>query len=90
MHEHHRRSLSYLDVRQPQAVKVAVGGIETKLRKFREQLVRRGLPEVIVDEVIRKVDLAEYKRRQAPPGIKISPKAFGRDRRLPITNRFGR
>jgi NAD+ synthase (glutamine-hydrolysing) len=43
----------------------------------------------VVDEVIRMVDRAEYKRRQAPPGIKISPKAFGRDRRLPITNRFG-
>jgi NAD+ synthase (glutamine-hydrolysing) len=38
--------------------------------------------------VIRMVDRAEYKRRQAPPGIKISTKAFGRDRRLPITNRF--
>jgi hypothetical protein len=34
------------------------------------------------------VDRAEYKRRQAPPGIKISTKAFGRDRRLPMTNRF--
>ena len=38
--------------------------------------------------MIRMVDRAEYKRRQAPPGIKISTKAFGRDRRLPITNRF--
>ena len=38
--------------------------------------------------VIRMVDRAEYKRRQAPPGIKITPRAFGRDRRLPITNRF--
>jgi hypothetical protein len=35
------------------------------------------------------VDRAEYKRRQAPPGIRISSKAFGRDRRLPITKRFG-
>jgi len=34
------------------------------------------------------VDRAEYKRRQAPPGIKITPKAFGRDRRLPITSRW--
>jgi NAD+ synthase (glutamine-hydrolysing) len=34
------------------------------------------------------VDLAEYKRRQAPPGIRISTKSFGRDRRLPITNRY--
>jgi NAD+ synthase (glutamine-hydrolysing) len=54
----------------------------------REQLIRRGLPEQVVDKVIELVDRAEYKRRQAPPGIKISPKAFGRDRRLPITNKF--
>jgi NAD+ synthase (glutamine-hydrolysing) len=47
-----------------------------------------GIDPDVVDEVIRMVDRAEYKRRQAPPGIKISPKAFGRDRRLPITNRF--
>jgi len=53
-----------------------------------EQLVARGLPEEDVRRVIRMVDLAEYKRRQAPPGVKISTKAFGRDRRLPITNRF--
>ena len=55
-----------------------------------EQLVRQGLPEDEVTRVIRMVDLAEYKRRQAPPGIKISTRAFGRDRRLPITNRYGR
>ncbi len=52
------------------------------------ELVERGLPEDEVKRVIRMVDLAEYKRRQAPPGVKISPKAFGRDRRLPITNRW--
>jgi NAD+ synthase (glutamine-hydrolysing) len=55
-----------------------------------DQLVRRGLPREDVERVIRMVDLAEYKRRQAPPGIRISTRAFGRDRRLPITNRFGR
>jgi len=38
--------------------------------------------------VIRLVDVAEYKRRQAPPGIKITERAFGRDRRMPITNRY--
>jgi NAD+ synthase (glutamine-hydrolysing) len=54
----------------------------------REEIIAEGLPAEVVDDVIRKVDLAEYKRRQAPPGIKITPKAFGRDRRLPITNRF--
>jgi NAD+ synthase (glutamine-hydrolysing) len=51
------------------------------------ELVNRGLPAAEVERVIRMVDRAEYKRRQAPPGIKISTKAFGRDRRLPITNR---
>jgi NAD+ synthase (glutamine-hydrolysing) len=54
----------------------------------RDEIVAGGLPAEVVDEVIAMVDRAEYKRRQAPPGIKITPKAFGRDRRLPITNRF--
>jgi NAD+ synthase (glutamine-hydrolysing) len=52
------------------------------------ELVHRGLPADDVERVIRMVDRSEYKRRQAPPGIKISTKAFGRDRRLPITNRY--
>ena len=55
-----------------------------------DALVAHGLPREDVERVIRMVDLAEYKRRQAPPGIRISTRAFGRDRRLPITNRFGR
>jgi NAD+ synthase (glutamine-hydrolysing) len=42
----------------------------------------------MVHDVVRMVDRNEYKRRQAPPGIKITPKAFGRDRRLPMTNRY--
>ena len=54
-----------------------------------DALVAQGLPEETVLDVIRLVDRAEYKRRQAPPGIRVSTKAFGRDRRLPITNRFG-
>ena len=53
-----------------------------------EQLERRGLPREEIDRVIALVDGAEHKRRQAPPGIRISTKAFGRDRRLPITNRY--
>ncbi len=53
-----------------------------------DQLVRQGLPREEVERVVEMVDGAEYKRRQAPPGVRISPKAFGRDRRLPITNRF--
>jgi NAD+ synthase (glutamine-hydrolysing) len=54
-----------------------------------EALVLRGYDEEDVERVIALVDRAEYKRRQAPPGIKISTKAFGRDRRVPITNRYG-
>jgi NAD+ synthase (glutamine-hydrolysing) len=54
----------------------------------RDQLVARGLPAEEVDRVLRLVDLAEYKRRQQPPGIKITTRAFGRDRRVPITNRY--
>jgi len=54
----------------------------------REEMVAAGLPADVVDEVTRLVDRAEYKRRQAAPGLRITPKAFGRDRRLPITNRY--
>ena len=59
-----------------------------ELDQSREQLIAQGLPEADVDRAIRLVDLAEYKRRQAPPGIKITARAFGRDRRMPITNRY--
>jgi NAD+ synthase (glutamine-hydrolysing) len=52
------------------------------------QLVGQGLPKDVVHEVVRLVDRNEYKRRLSPPGIKITPKAFGKDRRLPITNRY--
>jgi NAD+ synthase (glutamine-hydrolysing) len=55
----------------------------------REEMIAAGMPAETVDEVIRLVDRSEYKRRQAAPGIRITPRAFGRDRRLPITNRFG-
>jgi NAD+ synthase (glutamine-hydrolysing) len=55
----------------------------------RDELVLRGFDADDVNRVIALVDRAEYKRRQAPPGIKITTKAFGRDRRMPITNRYG-
>ncbi|HWH94701.1 MAG TPA: NAD(+) synthase, partial [Baekduia sp.] len=54
----------------------------------REQLIARGLPAADVERVISLVDVAEYKRRQQPPGIKVTTRAFGRDRRVPITNRY--
>jgi NAD+ synthase (glutamine-hydrolysing) len=55
----------------------------------REEMIAAGLPAEAVEDTMRLVDRSEYKRRQAAPGIRITPKAFGRDRRLPITNRFG-
>lgn len=65
---------------------ILAGYIE--LDRSREQLIAQGLPQADVERATRLVDLAEYKRRQAPPGIKITPRAFGRDRRFPITNRY--
>jgi len=53
-----------------------------------EQIIALGIDEKYVRQAARLVDGTEYKRRQAPPGIKITPRAFGKDRRLPITNRF--
>jgi len=56
--------------------------------KSARQLIEEGLPKEAVNRVIWMVDRNEYKRRQSPPGVKITHKAFGRDRRLPITNRY--
>lgn len=56
----------------------------------RDAIVAAGFDPAVVDRVVRLVDTAEYKRRQYPPGPKISVKNFGRDRRLPITNRWRR
>jgi len=53
-----------------------------------EKMIKHGAKAVTVKRVIRMVDKSEYKRRQAPPGIKITPRAFGKDWRLPITNRY--
>ena len=55
-----------------------------------EEIVASGMDEDLVHRVVKMVDAAEYKRRQAPPGVKITPKAFGRDRRFPITNAYRR
>ncbi len=53
-----------------------------------EELMAMGFERKTVERVMRLVDTSEYKRRQAPPGVKITTRAFGRDRRLPITNRY--
>jgi NAD+ synthase (glutamine-hydrolysing) len=52
------------------------------------ELIEAGYDEELVRRIVRLVDLAEYKRRQTPPGVRVTPKAFGRDRRMPITNRY--
>jgi NAD+ synthase (glutamine-hydrolysing) len=54
-----------------------------------DELVARGFDAELVERVTRMIDRAEYKRRQAPPGPKVTGRAFGKDRRLPITNHFG-
>jgi len=53
-----------------------------------EQIIGMEFDKEAVKRAARLIDNSEYKRRQAPPGVKITPRAFGRDRRLPITNRF--
>ena len=59
-----------------------------ELDRSREELSQDGFDPDVVDRALAMVDRAEYKRRQAPPGVKLRPKAFGRDRRTPITNRW--
>jgi NAD+ synthase (glutamine-hydrolysing) len=53
-----------------------------------EQIIAAGFAPALVRRVIQLVDQNEYKRRQGAPGVKITPKAFSRDRRMPITNQY--
>ncbi len=59
-----------------------------ELDRTREELSEDGFEPEVVERALELIDRAEYKRRQAPPGVKLRPKAFGRDRRVPITNRW--
>jgi NAD+ synthase (glutamine-hydrolysing) len=59
-----------------------------ELDRSREDLTEDGFDHDVVERALQMIDRAEYKRRQAPPGVKLRPKAFGRDRRVPITNRW--
>ena len=56
--------------------------------RSREELSQDGFDADVVERALALIDRAEYKRRQAPPGVRLTPKAFGRDRRTPITNRW--
>ena len=70
----------------PQLDRVLEAYVE--LDRSREELSQDGFDPEVVDRALSMIDRAEYKRRQAPPGVKLRPKAFGRDRRTPITNRW--
>jgi NAD+ synthase (glutamine-hydrolysing) len=59
-----------------------------ELDRSREELAEDGFDHEVVERALSMIDRAEYKRRQAPPGVKLRPRAFGRDRRVPITNRW--
>jgi NAD+ synthase (glutamine-hydrolysing) len=59
-----------------------------ELDRSREELTEDGFDREVVERALSMIDRAEYKRRQAPPGVKLRPRAFGRDRRVPITNRW--
>ena len=59
-----------------------------ELDRSREELTEDGFDRDVVERALSMIDRAEYKRRQAPPGVKLRPRAFGRDRRVPITNRW--
>ena len=72
----------------PYALLDAVLEAYVELDRSREELVADGFDAAVVERAIALTDGAEYKRRQAPPGVKLRPKAFGRDRRTPITNRW--
>jgi len=65
---------------------IVVGYVEEDLSV--EAIVARGFPEDLVRRVIDMINRNEYKRRQSPPGVKITPRAFGRDRRLPLASKY--
>jgi len=72
----------------PYAVLDRVLEAYVELDQSREDMTSDGFDPDVVDRALAMIDRAEYKRRQAPPGVKLRPKAFGRDWRLPITNRW--
>ncbi len=61
---------------------------DTPAQQVVDEIVAAGHDRATVERIVRLVDVAEYKRRLTPPGPKLTTKAFGRDRRLPITNRY--
>ena len=76
------------DVLPPYDVLDAILKLYVEEDRSTGEICELGYNEALVRKITRMVDMAEYKRRQSPPGIKITPRAFGKDRRLPITNRW--
>ena len=54
----------------------------------KDEIIKRGFAPAVVNDVINKVTFTEYKRRQGAPGLKVSPRAFGMGRRIPVAQRF--
>jgi len=79
-----------LDSLPPYEVLDPILEMYVELDRSAEEIVAAGFDKALVQQVIRMVDRNEYKRRQAPPGVRITRRAFGRDRRYPITSGFGR
>ena len=86
-----KRASGYEQYAAP-AVSGTVAGPSTVARGHGQLASRRlqiyGFDPQLVERITRLVDVAEYKRRQTPPGVRVTPKAFGKDRRLPITNAY--
>lgn len=76
------------DTLPPYDVLDTIISLHVEENKGLAEIVKKGIEPIIAAKTLRTIDAMEYKRRQAPLGIKITPRAFGRDRRMPITNRF--
>lgn len=66
----------------------AIVNLYIEKNKSKSEIIKCGYPEKITEDIIKRIDKSEYKRRQAPPGLKITPKAFGPGRRMPLTNLY--
>ncbi|MFA6356960.1 MAG: NAD+ synthase, partial [Candidatus Omnitrophota bacterium] len=76
------------DLLPPYHVLDAILKLYVEEDKSAAEIIAQRFDPKVVKKVINLVDRNEYKRRQSPPGVKITPKAFGKDRRIPITNRY--
>lgn len=83
-----RRNQKDTDSLPPYEILDRILKLYVEQNKSIESIIKDGFEKEIVERVAKMVDRSEYKRRQSPPGIKITPRSFGKDRRMPITNRY--